>query len=1087
MAGFVLRREGDTENPKLVRVFGEQTTSGQLCYFNKIGNQTAFIVFLGEGEKYGEGEFGGIVWFKYAGFPLVPYDLASGVGDYILHTGKESTGFADPNQGRPTFFPQLDFTFSGKVYAEVKLPVALSDDTGEPTNSQIRVRGSCINDYDAAGAVIGGNYGPSANNLREFIYCCKLARKLTPANIVSRVDWPSWVDARAKCDAALSWAGGGGDGLVGDYYSDDSLTTVAFSRTDGQINFAFGVNDPNVPAVPFSVRWTGYVEAPVTGTYIFTAQYDDGIRVWIDGTLIIDDWTVGPTRESTGSIALTIGSHYTIKVEYLNAVLRGSASLSYECGSGLQKQIIPRDRLFTTAGVISAGRTAKRYEGDLVFPGTPLPSALTAIMSKCPGIEWQEVNGKIRFLSDPNRASVFTFYYDPTQTVTPANIASKSFIGKPRDPMTTPNFFQIGFRDKDDEQLTQKYVPIDRPDRRDQLNGQLVDAGIVQIGVATQSLAERVGEAGMRLSTDLDLDVVVKGQKGAHKVAKADRVTLVHTVGDWRGTAFAGHSGPIDMLVQDETFESTIETANEKTFSLREYDPNYYSDSDHGPLLRKRITDIESPFGYPPVVASLVLVQSTTTLDNGRPSITIEGMVQAATWSFEQRLRIWHQRPNDYISGFDLSVSTGANLFTTVAPHNFGDNQPIEFKSLGGTIPAPLAADTIYYVLVASPTEFNLSLKPDGAVLDISSAGAGSWVVAPYFPSDRLLTPNSATLQASFELPEVEVGVHKVIAVSESRLQQHFAIGVHPVESINVSVPALITPQNLVGVYDEVDGDLLAAWETAQPKLKGFDQIFEIDIRNSAGTASMRPPMSFTPAMNEQLQEYVIWNPTAVIGAGGGSAALTPFGGINIEGQAEVTSKVGAEVIGGLLVEFQAPSMPSNTTWQYMPDYWSIFPEWSYGFSGDYAFLWQARQLPSDGYNWYAYPEGYSGGEHDAFRQKIVAGNRYGIYIRPDGIAEYYVNIGMISRPVYTSGRPVDRTARYKTFIKCVGGTGQVVQVTWQRYGPEWKYMASAQRKDFGLTISDPLPASIRFRVRQVSPFATGTPSAWLEQVFVRP
>ena len=41
----------------------------------------------------------------------------------------------------------------------------------------------------------------------------------------------------------------------------------------------------------FSVRWTGKVQAPVTGTYRFSTVSDDGIRLWVNGQQVINNWT----------------------------------------------------------------------------------------------------------------------------------------------------------------------------------------------------------------------------------------------------------------------------------------------------------------------------------------------------------------------------------------------------------------------------------------------------------------------------------------------------------------------------------------------------------------------------------------------------------------------------------------------------------------------------------------------------------------------------------------------------------------------------------------------------------------------------
>src|SRR5687768_4387689 len=45
-----------------------------------------------------------------------------------------------------------------------------------------------------------------------------------------------------------------------------------------------------VGADRFSARWTGALTPPAAGTYTFATETDDGVRVWIDDVLVIDDW-----------------------------------------------------------------------------------------------------------------------------------------------------------------------------------------------------------------------------------------------------------------------------------------------------------------------------------------------------------------------------------------------------------------------------------------------------------------------------------------------------------------------------------------------------------------------------------------------------------------------------------------------------------------------------------------------------------------------------------------------------------------------------------------------------------------------------
>jgi hypothetical protein len=82
------------------------------------------------------------------------------------------------------------------------------------------------------------------------------------------------------------------EGWRGEYYGNPDLTTApAFVRDDRTIKFNWGLAAPSadLPTDGFSVRWTRNVYLP-GGTYEFAVRSDDGVRVWLDGTLIIDQW-----------------------------------------------------------------------------------------------------------------------------------------------------------------------------------------------------------------------------------------------------------------------------------------------------------------------------------------------------------------------------------------------------------------------------------------------------------------------------------------------------------------------------------------------------------------------------------------------------------------------------------------------------------------------------------------------------------------------------------------------------------------------------------------------------------------------------
>lgn len=70
----------------------------------------------------------------------------------------------------------------------------------------------------------------------------------------------------------------------------------------------------------FSVRWTGTIEVDVSGTYEFMANADDGVRVFVDGKKVLDDFTDHAPRMSRVTIDLQKGEHLVV-VEYFQGIL----------------------------------------------------------------------------------------------------------------------------------------------------------------------------------------------------------------------------------------------------------------------------------------------------------------------------------------------------------------------------------------------------------------------------------------------------------------------------------------------------------------------------------------------------------------------------------------------------------------------------------------------------------------------------------------------------------------------------------------------------------------------------------------------
>jgi hypothetical protein len=138
----------------------------------------------------------------------------------------------------------------------------------------------------------------------------------------------------------------GGTGLRGDYYTP-GFGSLLMTRVDPTVNFSWLSGSPaaGVPQDNFTVRWTGQIQAPVTGTYTFSTVADDGVRLWVNGQQIINDWTSHPATTNTSSgVTLQSGVQYAIRLEYYEETGYASVSLRWAY-PGQATQVIPQAAL----------------------------------------------------------------------------------------------------------------------------------------------------------------------------------------------------------------------------------------------------------------------------------------------------------------------------------------------------------------------------------------------------------------------------------------------------------------------------------------------------------------------------------------------------------------------------------------------------------------------------------------------------------------------------------------------------------------------------------------------------------------------
>ena len=152
-----------------------------------------------------------------------------------------------------------------------------------------------------------------------------------------------------------------GTGLRAQYYNDN--TNVAYplsnpfagspvlTRTDATVDFDWNDDSPapQVNSNFFSARWTGQVKAPVSGSYTFTVTSDDGVRLFINGSRVINSWRDQGATAYSYTTTLSAGTFYDIAVHYYEHEGDALCRLRWSY-PGQSTQTIPTSQLYPSTG-----------------------------------------------------------------------------------------------------------------------------------------------------------------------------------------------------------------------------------------------------------------------------------------------------------------------------------------------------------------------------------------------------------------------------------------------------------------------------------------------------------------------------------------------------------------------------------------------------------------------------------------------------------------------------------------------------------------------------------------------------------------
>ena len=215
-------------------------------------------------------------------------------------------------------------------------------------------------------------------------------------------------------------------GLKGEYFSNADLSgDPTFARTDAQIDFNWDKKSParDFPRENFSVRWTGTIEVPPSvGDVKLSTMADDGVRVWIDGNLVIDAWGAHDSATTEADAILKAGAPHQIRIEYQQLQFNARIRL-------LWRSVNSPDA--TRVAWIPPGQWIDAWNGNVIIGPTtvtnhvplnqiPLWIKQGAVLALAPEMDysgqkpWDPIT--LDIYPDPGVANGATLYEDDTTT-----------------------------------------------------------------------------------------------------------------------------------------------------------------------------------------------------------------------------------------------------------------------------------------------------------------------------------------------------------------------------------------------------------------------------------------------------------------------------------------------------------------------------------------------------------------------------------------------------------------------------------------------------------------------------------------------
>ncbi|HEY7515154.1 MAG TPA: glycoside hydrolase family 3 C-terminal domain-containing protein, partial [Vicinamibacteria bacterium] len=177
-------------------------------------------------------------------------------------------------------------------------------------------------------------------------------------------------------------------GLTGEYFRGRDLAgSPVLKRIDPVVDFRWYRGAPTDEPVArgelsadraldtddYSVRWTGELLPPLSGDYELTVTGDDGVRLFIDGRMVLEDWAENRTaRAARATVALEAGRGHDVRLEYFEGERDAEVRLSWRLPGAKEPFAEALDAAREADVIIFVGGLTADVEGEemnVSFPG----------------------------------------------------------------------------------------------------------------------------------------------------------------------------------------------------------------------------------------------------------------------------------------------------------------------------------------------------------------------------------------------------------------------------------------------------------------------------------------------------------------------------------------------------------------------------------------------------------------------------------------------------------------------------------------------------------------------------------------------